>query len=282
MMRGFWIGLVALAAMLTAPPVAAQASLPGADAAPYLAGNWKMLFEGKGDCGFPASGNQIGFEFARSGGRALFYEGPDLWTAYVGIETRLDGNTIAVTAVDLEGKRRPLWSLKRLGPDEMQFSGTPDSPGRMLVRCPASDPLPIAADVTQADLFALTPNMSGLPNLFQIFPGEDPAKLCTASERDPVERTRISIGFEIFGPGHAWIFVFGQSPLADFSTIHAIRRTAPDTLALAITYLPTRKDIDLEVRILPDRIEIPAMGAQFFTCKPEQIAAIYKHRSEEH
>jgi hypothetical protein len=254
--------------------------------AEFLSGNWAIISEtGVSSCDLPARrGEQIGFEFARSGGRAVLYEATDLFTVIGGLEVRAQDDELILTARTRSGDVKEFQRIRRKGPNEAEV--VPEIKGRppvKLQRC-TTQIRPIAEGVSDANLFALTPTYSGGQGFPEVLSGEAPTDVCEGKVKSPSRPfERGTVQFELIGPSNFWamFYVLGWEPgrkraVLGFSTILSARQVAADTVQLSMRRwegeggAPT----NLTVRIGVDRIEIPEIQATFARCKPDQKSSL--------
>ncbi|MCW3837385.1 hypothetical protein ACFQ1E_15535 [Sphingomonas canadensis] len=264
-----------IAALQVAAPTAASPSPEE-----FLAGNWLRVDEEPGGaCGsIVARGEQIAFEFARSGGRLLRYEPPDLFTSIAGLKATAEGAVITLTAVHRDGERLPLTQLRQIGQNEFALLDEDGKPGNHWRRCPAA-PNPIGPEVSNANLLALTPAISGGQGFVQILTGETAAMVCAGQVAEtPFGAPRRGwLQFEILAPGHSLMLAFFVPGLHEFERVRTVHQPSPDTLRLSLVRAAdTTHDID--IRIADDEIEIRESGLRFARCKPGQEAGLGLHR----
>lgn len=273
-----------LAALATCSPACAVPD-PGAA---YLSGNWSFIEsmtdkDHPSSCGMPAShGDQIGYEFARSGGRVVVYEVPDLFSYYGGVEVHMDGDTLLLTARTRYGEARELQRIMRKGPDDAQIVRANGQPPITLHRCPGAMP-PIAAGISDANLRALTPPITGGQGFPEVFTDEAPSDVCDGKVKAPdwkdASRKRRSWAqFDLIGPGHFWGMLDGPEGSAGFFTILAARQLAPDTVRLAIQRWGAKATDDLTIQIGPDRVTIAELKLTLARCRPDQPGSLGMHR----
>lgn len=249
-------------ALLFAIPAAAQTS-PEA----FLTGNWLEISDDPKDaCGSPvASGEQIAFEFTRSGGRLMQYEPADLFTSIGGLKLEEKDGVIAVSAVPRDGERRLLTRIRRIGADNFEFVDASGKARSRWRRCPAV-PDPIGVDVSLPNLLALTPAHTGGQGYAEILPGETAAGLCAGKSSVDRFAPRGWLQFELLAPGHSILITNYIEELLFFVRVTAIHQPAPDTLRLTIDSFGKGLN-EINIRIAPDHIEIPELHAQFARCK---------------
>jgi hypothetical protein len=278
--------LLALAAAASLLPGATTAQAPSSPEA-FLTGNWMRVDDHPGNaCGSPvATGEQVAFEFARSGGRLLRYEPPDLFTSVGGLQLEQKGDVVTAS---IEG-RGALGGLRRIHADDFEML---DREGKALSRwhrCPAL-PDPIGPEVSTANLLALTPARSGGQSLRELLPEEEPSVICKPAtevstegmtqaemaaegarqwEQQEERRKKGHTGwiqFEILAPGHSMMLTNDVAGLGFFVRVTAIHQIAPDTLRLSLDALNKGKR-EITVRIAADHIDIPELdNASFARC----------------
>ncbi len=266
--------LLALVLALALPAAAAQSA-----ESTFLAGDWGEVPEtGDVPCGFPnGHGEQIAFEFARTGGRALIFEAADLFTAIGGLQVRSEGDVLILTARTRSGETKPMTRLKRTGPDSFEMMARDGKPGPKWRRCPAVEN-PVASDVSDANLFALTPAISGAQGFPEFWPGEMPADICEGKAApDTFQHRRHGLQFELIGPTHYWT-MSDMDQIPDFSSVRSARQVAADTLHLALYNWAHGATVEFDVRIAADHIDIPQLGASFARCRPDQDTSLGMHR----
>jgi hypothetical protein len=265
--------------LLSVPSCAETAS--GAD---FLSGNWAIVDDrGVSDCDMPgAHGDEIGFEFARSGGRAVLYEVPDLFTVFGGLKVRVHGDDLIVTARTRFGRVKKFMKIRRLGTNEAEVLSTRNRPPDKLQRCAASGQS-IAEGVSDANLFALSPTLTGGQGFLQVLSGETPADVCEGKVKphDPDGQDRGSVQFELIGPSHFWALFFGDTvrTVYGYSTILSAQEIASDTVQISMRNWEGGAPVTLTIRVGADRIEIPELQATFARCRPDQSTSLGMHRT---
>lgn len=263
--------IMACAALL----LGAAQTPPASPEVTFLSGNWvELRKDGDTSCGSPGMhGEQVAFEFARSGGRMLRFEPADLYTGIGGIEVHSEGDVIAITALTPKGERKPLWRIRRHGNDAFDVLGSRGAAQSQWRRCPAA-PDVIGPEVSAANLLALTPARTGSGGFVEVLPGETPADICEGRAKpDDFQHRRGWILFELIGPTH--FITFGLlKDLEDFSIVRAVHQTAPGTLVLSVYNWPHKSARDLTIHIEADRIGIAELGVTLARCTAEQEARL--------
>lgn len=241
----------------------------------FLAGNWlEVSDDPEAKCGSPVGrGEQIAFEFKRSGGRLLRYEPVDLFTSIGGIKLEEKDGVIAASAETRDGERRPLTRLRRVDADSFEFLGADGKPASKWGRCPAV-PDPIGADVSLPNLLVLTPPYSGGQSFVELLPGESLSDLCEG-KIGGWENPRGALQFELLAPGHSIVIADRVEELHFFARATAIHQPAPDTLRLTLDSLG-KPLTEINIRITADFLEIPELHARFGRCSKD--VALGMHR----
>lgn len=279
-MRLIFASLIALASIANNKPAPAE----DIDGARFLSGNWELVDERfPHSCDFPSGhGDQIWFEFARSGGRALHYEAADLFTSYGGLSVRNENNILVVTAKTRSGEIRPFMRIRPKGANEAEIVKAPgDTHSIGLHRCDAAG-TSVTQGLSDTSLFALTPPETGGQGFPQVLPGESTADVCEGKiALDWRKPPRRWVQFELIGPAHYWaMFDFRDSDamVSDYHDIVAARQLTTDTVGLTIRGWGKRSTKDISIRIGSDRIEIPELQTTFARCKSDQMGSLGMHR----
>ncbi len=254
----------------------AHAGAETANGAAFLSGDWLFVDASHpGSCGFPAAhGEQIAFEFSRTGGRALFFEAADLFSVFGGVEVRSEGDLLVLSARTRLGERREFARIRQKGANDAE-SLSRDGSVTQLRRCPASGASPTTA-ISNSILLALSPPITGGQGFPEILPGEKPADVCAGALDHG--RPRAWAQFELIGPGFFWTFFGGRSSVQDYSSILSARQLGDNEIILSLRNWATSSTIDLDVHVWPDRIEIPKLSAVFARCSPDQPGSPGMHR----
>jgi hypothetical protein len=274
--RTSWIAAAWLA--VCTPCYAQQAAAPLSAEAAFLAGDWGEVRDGEAvKCGSPGAGDQFAFEFARSGGRALLYEAPDLYSSFGGLELHTEGGLIAVWARARDGALKQFTSVRRTGPDTFEFVKRDGSAGGKWQRCPLTEN-PVAADVDTATLLALTPAITGGQGFAQLRPGESAADLCNGKiAYDPLGQQRGWMQFELLGPVH-YVTMGNVPTIQDFSSVRAVRQTEPNVLRITLYNWIRKANVEISVRVAADHIDILELGMTFARCAADQPGGVGMHR----
>lgn len=273
--------------ILGAPPQAMAEDVAQPVSA-FLEGVWLIgAPPDRGAClSHPYLDNEIEFEFRKTGGRALYFEPPDLYSAVSIADISTDGEVVSLTARTRDGKTVPFMRLRRLGRDAFEWlprmDADPDSKPEEVYRC-GSPNRAVTGDIPLATLSLLTPPISGAEGLLEIWPGESDHDVCqgVTNSPDPSVRRRW-LQIELLGPAHFWVFGDGFSrdyPL-DFDRVESVSQQGASTLKLAMRVgaWGRGKRYELTAHFVDDRVEIPELNATFVRCRPDEKGSWGMHR----
>ncbi len=285
-------------AVLLSGLAAGQALASGFDQATqaYLEGIWLVGRQpDKGACiSHSYLETQIEFEFRKSGGRALIFEPPDLFTVIAIPEGDKKGDVLFMKARSRNGALVPYLRLRPSGPDRIEMLPHPESDARgesqFAYRCGGPD-LSVNASTTMAQLALLTPVLSGSQAFPAVEPGVADADLCKGQDVGAESRDRRELQFELLGPVHYWVFGVGSSPeqSIEFDFVRSVTQLDAHTLKLAMQkHLANGEGWDvakargktytLTVIDRGGRIEIPELSTSFVRCRPEESGSSGMHR----
>jgi hypothetical protein len=285
------ISAVALLA-LAAPPAVAERPDPGI--ADYLEGDWLVGEKpDKGTCiAHWYKGTEIEFEFRKSGGRVLQFEHYDLFTAIDIPEIDRDGDVLIVQGRSRDGKILPLYHLRMLPPDRVEFLPK-DGDKVTAYRCGSPDRT-VTGSLPIGELSALTPPVTGSLALAEAIPGVSDADLCQGNV--PADRRPKSprwLQFELLGPVHYWVIGsgFGPAHKLEFDFVRRVDRFAAGSehgLKLRMQEHvggdgwdvpePRGKTYDLTVIERGSHFEIPELSATFVRCDLAAPTGLGMHR----
>jgi hypothetical protein len=274
---------------------------PDSAAAAQLEGIWLIGKEpDKGPCiSNHYQGNQIEFEFRKTGGRALYFEPPDLFTAISisGIEKA--GEIWTVQARALNGGLRDFLRIRWLTSDRFEMlpaseaaaaaAAASNNPPQIAYKCGAPD-LSVNADVSFERLASIAPPVSGAGKFAAAIPGVSDEDLCLG--RMPLEQIlkAKSLQFELFGPVHYWVFgpVSSEHKLI-FDFVRSVEDKGNGVLVLHMqenlhkgdgwdVEASRGKSYQLTIIDRGGRIEIPELSASLVRCKSTDPRSAGMHR----
>ncbi len=263
-----------------------QRPAPDADTIRYLEGIWQERDDPGGVSCRAYSGyqTQYEFEFARSGGRLLIFEPPDLFTPVQIAGISRDGDTLTVQGRARDGSSKDLMRLKIL--DDRHFQTVP-APGRfpqerpqIATRCDDPDRA-VTAGVSAAQLAAIAPPVSGGWGYPEAVDGVPDGDVCQGKGLSDTQRhNRASIQFELYGPVHYWIIAWnirhGQRMLV-YDYVRSVTAAGEHVLKLQMQGhlekghgwdVPESRGETYEITVIDhgDRIEIPEFHKTFIRC----------------
>ena len=234
---------------------------------------------------------QIEFEFGKSGGRALIFEPPDLFTVVaLGGVDKSDGVLTLLTAAR-GGGWTAFMRLKPVGAGRLDLLPRPEQPpdtkAQTAYACGEPD-RSVNAGVDFSRLAALTPPINGGWAFPAVVDGVSDADVCAAKlPRPSLMMERKWIQFELLGPVHYWVLGFGLPHRLEYDYVRSVEARGADTLVL---HMQTHQKgagwdnraaggdkFDLTVIDRGSRIEIPELATSFVRCKPGQLGSAGLH-----
>jgi hypothetical protein len=267
---------------------------PDSTATAQLEGIWLIGKEpDKGPCiSNHYQGNQIEFEFRKTGGRALYFEPPDLFTAISISGIEKTGDIWTVQARARNGGLRDFLRIRWLAPDRFETlpvteaaaarAAATNQPPEIAYKCGAPN-LSVNADVSVEKLMSLT---SGEWTFLEAIPGVSDEDQCQGHGTTPGQSLGSKwIQFELLGPVH--YFVFGRRLKPDhklnFDYVRSIEDKGNGVLVLNMQQHLGGNGWDVEASrgktyqlTLIDRggrIEIPELSGSLVRCKSTDPAS---------
>ena len=260
----------------------------------YLEGAWLIGEKpDKGAClAHWYKGTEIEFEFRKSGGRVLQFEPYDLFTAIEIPKIDRDGDTLTVQGRRRDGETLPLYHLRMLPPDRVEFLPKEGEP-QIAYRCGQPD-RSVTGSLPMTELSALTPPVTGSLALVEAIPDVSDADLCQGNvPPDKAPKFPRGLQFELLGPVHYWLigdglgshkigfdFVRGVERFANASG-HGLKLRMQEHIEAGDGWdVPESrgKTYDLTVIERGSRFEIPELSATFVRCDTGSRMSIGMHR----
>ncbi|HEX4507036.1 MAG TPA: hypothetical protein VH722_15000 [Alphaproteobacteria bacterium] len=271
--------LAAASLMLTVLPAVAATSDP--EIAAYLEGAWIDQKPDQGACtAHWYKGTEIEFEFRKSSGRALIFEHYDLFTAIEISKIDRDGDVLAVQARSRDGKTMPLYRLRMLPPDRIEFLSE-NKEAATAYRCGSPDGR-VTGALPMSALSPLTPPVSGSLGLAEAIPGVSDADFCQGNvPPDKRQKSPRWLQFELLGPVHYWVLGSISTPrkiefdyvrrVEPFVTAsqHGLKLRMQEHIAGGDGWdVPESRGrfYDLTAIERGSRVEIPELSATFVRC----------------
>jgi hypothetical protein len=243
---------------------------------------------------------QIEFEFHKTGGRALIFEPPDLFTAIAisGIDKK--DNVLSIQGLSRDGVRKAVMRVRIL-PDHLEFLSVHDpvssttTPAAVdsAYRCGDPDPS-VNAAVSFEKLATMVPPVSGGYAIMKAIPGVPDTDLCQGKvgpEFRQQGQKQPWLQLELYGPVHYWIlgFNFPSNDRHVFDYVRTVKDAGDHTLKLEMQEhlekgdgwdVPESRGKLYELTLIDHggRIEIPELATTFVKCKPTDPASLGVHR----